>query len=48
MVPFVNQVSECIREMHEDGTLHALASQYLQEDYTGTAADFDYDAVRQY
>ena len=48
MVPFVKRVSECIREMHEDGTLHTLASQFLQEDYTGTAADFDYDTIRQF
>lgn len=46
-IPLVARLSDCIREMHEDNTLKDLADLYLSEDYTGEAALFDYDAVRQ-
>jgi hypothetical protein len=40
-------VSEIIREMHNDGTLHALAYRYFADDYTGEAKRFNDSILKQ-
>jgi len=47
-IPLVEKVTEVIKQMHEDGTLKALAEQWYGVDLASAAASFDVDALKQF
>jgi polar amino acid transport system substrate-binding protein len=47
-IPFVNKVTEMIRQMHADGTMANLAAKYYDFDATSGAAEYDWDALGQF
>jgi polar amino acid transport system substrate-binding protein len=45
---FLNRVSDIIQEMHRDGTLSRLSTQWLGEDLTQEASEFDIKTLDQF
>jgi polar amino acid transport system substrate-binding protein len=46
-IPFLNRVTEIVKQLHNDGTLKSLSQKYYQADLTSAAATFDLARLNQ-